>query len=170
MATDYGNDRSRNPAATSRRGGTIGTAIIGAVILVLLALLLWALFNNNDSASPDTGATISEIVQAPNDYVGQTVTVRSGVEEVISPVAFSLDEDAVFEGGIDDDLLVVSATQDAPLDFETLEGNPALVSGTVHQFDIAAFEQELGYDLDDSLFANWDGRPALIATDVQVAE
>jgi hypothetical protein len=167
MATDYGNDRSRNPAATYRRGGTIGTAIIGAVMLLLVALLLWAVFYNDDSTDPESGASLSEIVQAPNTYAGQTVTVRSEVEQVVSQVAFWLDEDALLDGSIDDDLLVVSATQDAALDFETLEGNGAIVTGTVRQFDRAAIEQEIGYDLDDALFADLAGRPVIIATAVE---
>ena len=116
-----------------------------------------------------TNVTVADIAGDPQAYLGQNVAVQAGVEEVISPVAFWLDEDALLDGGIDDDLLVVSATQDAPLDFGTLEDQAVIVTGTVRQFDLAAIEQEIGYDLDDALFADVAGRPVIVATAVETA-
>ena len=48
-------------------------------------------------------------------YAGASVAVREEVEEVLGPNAFTIDEDGLFAGGIDDELLVVSAQQSLPL-------------------------------------------------------
>jgi hypothetical protein len=48
--------------------------------------------------------SVADIAGEPDKYMGQTVTVVADVEEVHSPRAFSLDEDAPLEGGIDNDL------------------------------------------------------------------
>src|SRR3712207_9000735 len=41
------------------------------------------------------------------------------------------------------------------------------VTGTLQQFDIIAFEQQQGVDLDDALYAEYQDRPALVAAEVQ---
>lgn len=42
------------------------------------------------------------------------------------------------------------------------------MTGPFRQFDLAAFERGLGADLEDSLFAEWNGRPAILATSIQM--
>ncbi len=111
--------------------------------------------------------TVAEIAGNLDQFTGQQVAVRSEVEEVITPYAFTLDEDALLEGGIDNDLLVIGANQNNSLIDEGLGERTVLVQGTVRPFDLATFEQELGYDLEDSLLTDWAGRPAIIASDIR---
>ncbi len=114
--------------------------------------------------------TVAEITSNLTELVGQPVAVAGQVEEVISPTAFSIDEDATFAGGIDNDLLVVAAGQNIPFINDELDDKTVLVAGPVRQFDLAAFEQEIGYDLDDAMFESWAGRPAVVAQAIRVAE
>ena len=113
--------------------------------------------------------TVAEITSDMATYAGRSVAVREEVEEVLGPNAFTLDEDALFAGGIDDDLLVVSAQENLPFINDELGGTTATVWGTVRPFDLAAFEQEVGFDLDDTLYADWAGRPAIVARAIDVA-
>ncbi len=96
--------------------------------------------------------------------------MQQQVEEVIGPNAFTLDEDAPLAGGIDNDLLVVSAQENLPFINDELGDQEVRVRGTVRAFDLAAFEEEVGFDLDDNLFADWAGRPAIVARAISVEE
>ena len=41
------------------------------------------------------------------------------------------------------------------------------VTGTLQRFDISAFEQQQGVDLDDALYADYQDRSVLVAAEVQ---
>ncbi len=160
------NDNERIAVERKRSTGSHWLWIIGAIALIAIALfLLIPLFNTNDSAGPDTGTTISEIVQAPNTYVGQTVTVSGAVNDVIGPRAFTLGGDELYG---DAELLVVSA-KDIPTPQARTPGEALLsrdvvqVTGPVSLFNLAEFERDVGVDLDDIAFEDWAGKPAVIA-------
>lgn len=95
---------------------------------------------------------VADIVAAPDDYFGRTVTVTADVEEVLGPMAFTLDEDAPFAGGVDNDLLVLSreAGNLERIDDQWLN-NKVRVTGTVGRRSIIEIERELGWDLDPEL-------------------
>lgn len=164
-------DHDRIAVERKRTGGASWLWIIGAIALIAIVLLfLIPLFNNNDSAGPDTGATISEIVQAPNTYAGKTVTVSGAVNDVIGPRAFTIGGDEFYG---DAQLLVVSAkavptpagrtAQQALLARDVIQ-----VTGPVRLFNLADFEKEIGFDLDDNAFRDWAGKPAVIARSVDL--
>jgi hypothetical protein len=44
------------------------------------------------------------------------------------------------------------------------------VTGTLQQFDLTAFEQQQGVDLDDALYAEYQDRPVLVAAEVRPAQ
>jgi hypothetical protein len=113
--------------------------------------------------------TVADIVGNPNTYVGRTVTVNGDVQEMIGANAFTLDEEAALAGGIDNDLLVIGARQNlAGIDDQILNDR-VRVTGVVRMLNIADVENEIGYDLDDNLFTNWNGKPVLIASAVTMA-
>lgn len=118
-----------------------------------------------------TGAvTVAQIAENPAAYEGQTVTVRSEVEEVYSPQAMKLDEDQPLAGGIDNDLLVL-AGQGLTQQFreDELHEEQVTVTGTVRTFRAAEIERDLGYQLDRTRFEQFENRPVLIATSVERA-
>ncbi len=114
--------------------------------------------------------TVAEIAGSLSDFTGKQVTVRQEVEQVVGPHAFTLDEDALLQGGIDTDVLVVSAQENLPLINDQLRDVPVAVTGTVRQFELATIEQEIGYDLDDNLFNDWNDRPVIVASGIRRME
>jgi hypothetical protein len=53
-----------------------------------------------DTAGPEAGVTVEEIVENPEPVVGPRVTVSSEVEEVISTSAFTLDRPTAIGNGL----------------------------------------------------------------------
>lgn len=115
-------------------------------------------------------STPSAIADNPQAYVGRLVSVRGEVEEVIGATAFSLDEDALLEGGVDNDILVISSPDVPPIVQEGIESKTVQVFGTVRMLVTSEVEREFGFDLDDELVVDFEGRPVIIASSVQVAE
>lgn len=120
--------------------------------------------DDTDTARNDTAITgsvgttgdgtvrVADVVAAPDEYFGRTVTLEADVEEVFGPRAFALDEDAPFAGGIDNDLLVLSkeAGSLADIDDRWLN-NKVRVTGTVGRMSVVDVERELGWDLDPEI-------------------
>lgn len=100
----------------------------------------------------DASIRVADIVGEPDRYLGQTVTVVADVEEVLSPMAFALDEDSPLAGGIDNDLLVFSpqASSLSEIDDQWLN-NKVRVTGTVGKMSVVEIEREVGWDLDSEL-------------------
>lgn len=153
-------------------------AAAAAVVMSMLALSACG----TDDAEPDNGHEIEDLedeflvtgesrdgteeprfIDDLGSYDGQVVTVSSDILEVISPNSFVI-------GGPDevtlDPVLVVSADE-IVLDPD-LE---ARVTGVVHlAFDLATAEAELGLDLPDEVYRDWDGETFIVATDVKVTD
>ncbi len=63
-------------------------------------------------------------------------------------------------------VLVVGAGNSIPRPLA--EEARATTTGVVRRFAIVEFERELGIDLDDNLFREFEGRPGIVARQVQV--
>lgn len=136
---------------------------------------------DTDTAQTDTGMTgtagdgtvrVADVVAAPNEYFGRTVTLEADVEEVLGARAFTLDEDAAFAGGIDNDLLVLGAKTGnlEAIDDQWLN-NRVRVTGTVGRMSVVEIERELGWDLDPELEVELERAGAvLIASSVNRVE
>ena len=112
--------------------------------------------------SPYEGRYEADFLESIDDYAGEEVTLTAAVEEVIGPDAFTISgtEDTYVEA-----LLVVGAEQAAELS----PGAAVEISGTVRDgFETADVEDELGVDLDDPLFEEWEQEPYLAADDIEV--
>lgn len=160
-----------------RRPVPVRLAIRSLMFLLLSALLISAC--GGESAGPERGADIEDIQQQdqteafnerrffenPDDFVGQQATVSGKVTEVLRPRAFRLSGEDVGAKP----LLVVSPQQ---TNVET--GQVVRVEGTVRRFDIPEwireFGQDLGFDLNDPVFQEFVGRPAIVAQSVTVIE
>lgn len=116
---------------------------------------------------PAAGAlTVAEIAAQPDAFVGQTVTVRGQIEELVGTTAFSMDENAAAAAGIDNDLLVVGGQPGTVQLSEANESESVEVMGIVRRFDLSAIEQEVGYALDEQLVSSYVGRPVIVAQSV----
>lgn len=116
------------------------------------------------------GATrVGDIMDNPSRYAGDTVTVEADVEEVLGTFAFMLDEDDPIAGGIDNDLLVISAksAQLQSIDDQWVD-NRVRVTGVVRQTGEATFERDIEWDLTPDIRSKFeDQRPVLIAHRVE---
>ncbi|MCC6174991.1 MAG: hypothetical protein IT305_06775 [Chloroflexi bacterium] len=142
-------------------------ALAAAMALSPVTGLGLAVAQESDTIS-GSSITIDEIIDNPTAYYGQSVTIIGPVEEILGPRSFTIsDADPL----VSEDLPVVSSHalmsgaegQRVASDYD---GREVQVTGTVHQFNLAAFEDQLGVDLQDSEWTVWAGQPAIIATSI----
>ena len=119
------------------------------------------------AAGENVPVTLSDLADDSSEFYGRTVTVDGFVAETVEPSVFFLgdklaredEEEPADEGGV----LVVGGDPDLNL----VEAMPVQVVGVFQEFDLATFEEELGTDLEDGLYDDWDGRPAILAAEVE---
>ncbi len=83
------------------------------------------------------------------------MTLSGEIEEILTPHAFILSDHI---------LLVVKAKG---LRYAVEEAT-AYVTGPVRRFSLRAIETELGVDLEDGVFATFEGKPVVIAESLRV--
>ena len=123
------------------------------------------------AARPASGGdvTVGTITGNLDNYVGKTVTVVADVQEVLGPRAFTLDEDDVLAGGIDNDMLVLSPQSGSLTSIENdWTRNKVRVTGTVRRVVVAEIEREVGWDLEPKIEAEFkDVKAVLVASSVE---
>ncbi|HXG85041.1 MAG TPA: hypothetical protein VNI84_13555 [Pyrinomonadaceae bacterium] len=123
--------------------------------------------NTNAAAAGDV--KVADVTGNANNYVGKTVTVSGWVERAYGANSFRLDEDSVFTGGVDNDLLVVSASGAIPAGLKFGDADAKVrVTGTVRRMVIAEIERDYGFDLTPEIEAEFRDKPVLAANSVQV--
>jgi hypothetical protein len=116
--------------------------------------------------------TVDRITDQPISFYADIVRLTGRLDASIGWRSFVMkDNDLLFN----ERLLVVSARplmdrEGHPLQITTFarQNAPVEVTGHVRRFDLAAVEQDLGLDLDDTLYSDWVGKPVVIATSVYV--
>lgn len=112
-----------------------------------------------------SNVTTSELTDNLSDYLGETVTIRNEVDEVIGDYAFLMNDDELFGG---EEILVINASAEAvPL----VEGEETQVqaTGEVRELILQDLEAEYGFDLDDNLFADYEQTPVIVAQSIALA-
>ncbi len=152
-------------------------AILGGIVLVGV-LAMWG---GGIQAQTRSEPSVGDVADEPENWIGRQVTVTDDVTDVIGRHSFQMGEEG-FLGLFGGELLVVGAKPlpqwvgddfassgffDDDDDFDELEGAIARVSGTVRRFNLQDVERELGVDLDDGLFGDYDGDPVLVAQSVR---
>ena len=130
----------------------------------------------DDGAPTMEGAAVgpADIIEDPRRYYGRATTVGGAVGQVVEPRAFVMVEGRtardgapsgaeLAEGGV----LVVRTGGPAP-DVAELENVSA--TGTLQEFDVTAFEQQQGVELDDALYEGYQDEPVLVAAEVLPAQ
>ncbi|MCZ2805235.1 hypothetical protein O2W18_08985 [Modestobacter sp. VKM Ac-2983] len=115
----------------------------------------------DDFTDPYTGEYDEEFANDVDVYAGTEVTVLGRVEEVLSPTSFTLvgpgDESV-------EPVLVVAADEIVGL----APGLLVTVAATAaKQFDVAEVETQLGIDLEDEQYEEWEDEAFLLATIVE---
>ncbi|NJN15182.1 MAG: hypothetical protein HC822_02195 [Oscillochloris sp.] len=106
-------------------------------------------------------ATLSDVDDNPDAYLGNRVSVIGEASELIGVNAFRLEDPGFFAG---DDVLVLMRDENMIV----AEDARYLVTGTVQQFNLTDAEAELGYTLDENLFSGWTDRTVIIADSIQI--
>jgi hypothetical protein len=117
---------------------------------------------------PVQGINTTDIMDRPELYLGRVVTVVSEVEGIFTPWSFKLDESQMAAGGVDSDLLVVGAIPLPNWGFdETWKNEKVKVTGTVRILQAEDFRRDYGRGVDDLLFRRYEGKPVVVARDVE---
>lgn len=140
----------------------------GAAALIMGTLLLSACENGVPEAtapeSPGT-ATTEQVSERTEELIGQTVTVRSEPEDMVSPTTFTLRDDDVFGN---ETVLVVNATGQ-PLTMPEGKNVEIQATGPVRRFNLAEVNQQYNLDLQPDLYSEYENRPAIIAQSLALA-
>lgn len=112
-----------------------------------------------DLADPYTGAYDAAFREDLEAYAGLEVSLVGEVERIVSPVAFTLTGEDV------EPILVVSERE-----MPDLRPGQVVAVGAepADEFDLAALERELGTDLPDGPYEEWEGDAFLDAATVEV--
>jgi hypothetical protein len=120
---------------------------------------------NDVAATTNSNVTTEDLSDNLSAYLGQSVTVREEVEEVVGDYAFLLDDDQLFGG---EEILIINASGQ-PVDLVEGEDTDVQVTGEVRQLILADLEQEYGFDLDNDLFVDYENQPAIVAQSIALA-
>ena len=170
-------DEPQNTAGRGPLGFDWGWWVALAAIafaVVLGAVLVFGGTNGNTTQTVGTAAIVTE----PGAYQGDRVVATGRIDELLTDGAIAMGSDLAPA-----DLLVlieptayvggygIGAPMAAPLPVGTTYevGDVIQVSGTVRDFDRDAMSNELGLVLNDELFADWEGQPALVVDRLDVA-
>lgn len=141
---------------------------LGGVALLLLALAVAAWMFDDDAeptaSTPGLSAdgsvlAITEVINRRDSLLGQEVEVGGDLGRGLTPHVSLLDGRAYNT----DDILLVTE-QPSPGAFPIRV--PVRATGEVVEFDVARMEQRLGVDLDNDLLDDYNGRVALLASDL----
>lgn len=111
----------------------------------------------------------SAIHQDPSSFLGRRVTVEGEVRRIYGPRAFLLERGTAAEGP----LLVVgrkpwTLLQKNPQVNELIRNDRVQVTGRVRKFKLSEFQEESGRHAADSLLASFEGRPVVLAFDIEL--
>lgn len=161
------------------------TPIVIAVVLVIGAVIAYLVINNN---SPDTQtevdrnantseqvageeSQIEKIVDNPADFIGKSVTVQGEIQDVYSPQAFKVSDQAA-----GDELIVVfpeALPEDRAREAEKflVDNANAQVTGMVRVAIFAEYERDYGLLFDEpGIEAEFENKPVLVATNVKFTD
>ncbi len=121
-----------------------------------------------ESGGQAIGVSIADVTDNPSEFYGRQITLSGLVTEVVSPNAVAIGGDE-FVGG--DEVLIVGAQQLQQIVEGIPEGEPFEIqqqdlvqaTGTLREFNLTEVEEQVGYDLDDNAFAEFEGEPVLVA-------
>lgn len=145
--------------------------LISMAALLAAAMLIWVPVVGRYSLDDPLPVQVRPAIinEDPKPFLGRRVQVEGEVERIYGPRAFALEQDTASGGA----LLVVgkkpwTMLQRNPQANELLRNDRVQVTGRVRKFRLREFRKESGGHPSDSLLARWEGRPALVAMDIEL--
>lgn len=108
------------------------------------------------TAESATGMSADELA----GMLGESVTLNGEVTTIMSPMLFQVSDAAYGE-----DVLVLAPTGSMSIG----QGQQVEITGMVQTFELAALEQSMNIDIDDSVAAGLDGRTVVVAQQVSTS-
>jgi uncharacterized protein YdeI (BOF family) len=127
------------------------------------SLIVAAAFVSGAFAADEAGVvSAGKLAKDAKKYYGQKVSVNAEVEDVLSPNAFTLDEDSLFAGP---DVLVLVPKGVAD---QLRHDQKVIVRGTVRPYIVAELDRDLKWFEDGKIVTrktdiDWEKRPVVIA-------
>jgi hypothetical protein len=154
----------------NRMGNPMGVAIALAVMTAAFVPGLPRKAEAQMGMYPDNSPviTLENVAGSPEEYYGQTVTIRGDYQESIDENAFKLTRGGfLFFGG--SEVLVVNNTGQPILPPEN-ENISLQVTGEVQQLRVAELERDFGWDFwNPDEYVEYDQRPVIVAESVALA-
>jgi len=161
--------KSRNLSAALFNRTGVATLVAAAVILPACATPTpeadMAETEDDVAMREDSNVTTEDLSENLDRYLGQTVTLREEVEELVGDYAFMLDDDQLFGG---EESLIINASGQ-PVDLVEGDDTDVQVTGEVRELILADLEQEYGFDLDDNAFVDYEDQPVIVAQSIALA-
>jgi hypothetical protein len=137
-----------------------------AIALALMAVLLPSCADTTQDVVTDgqeeENVTAEEVEENTEQLIGQSVSIRGEVRDVLDNVTFTLSEDELFG----DEIIVVN-TSGEPFMLPEEEDVEVQVTGEVRQFNMVEFEEE--FDLDFQFDTDYEQQPAIVAESLALA-
>jgi len=153
----------------NRLGNQMGVAIALALMTAALVPGLPRKAAAQIEASPRNSViSLENISGSPEEFYGQTVTIRGDFKESVDDNAFKLTRGGfLFFGG--SEVLVVNNTGQPIVPPEN-QDIPLQVTGEVRQLRVAELERDFGWDFwDPEVYVEYDERPVIVAESVALA-
>jgi len=156
-----------------RRPVTVDPLVLlmgGLVLLTLLGLVLYLALDRTGQVSGQP--SVADIAGDPQAYYGQDVTVTGEVEDGFGPNAVVLEGRHLLSKG---EVLLIApqglpVPQGRPADQPLQSGDDVQVTGTLRPFVREDVARNLGLNLDPGTFRDWEGKPAIIASDLRMVK
>lgn len=135
-----------------------------AASLVLLPACAAGPQSTTTSAESDN-VTTEELADDTNSYVGEEVTVRADVEEVVDETAFVMES----EGFLNNERILVINASSEPFLIPDVGDSQVQVTGEVETFSMATAAEEYNLTLDPDLYGEYESQPVIIASSLALA-
>lgn len=142
---------------------------MGAIALALGLFALPACTTEEEEVSTplqeEQNVTTEEVDENLAANLGETVSLRGEVNELLGDASFLMDEDVVFGG---EEILVFNASG-MGLTLPEGEGTQVQVTGELQELVVADLETQYGLDLDPELYADYEDRPVVVAESIALS-
>lgn len=152
-----------NNSFSEQRKKTKALSILAAASIFLLPACTSP--QAETTPSEEANVTSEELIDETANFVGEEVTIRAEVAEVVDESSFLLADDEYFDG---EAILVINASSE-PFVIPDVGDSQVQVTGEVKTFAMTTVADEYGIELSPELFAEYEEKPVIIAQSLALA-